>query len=355
MSYWKSIVGLGVAVMLLPTYAKASTLIPSEDTEAQSSVLMSQEPLSAMFLEAKLAEATTSLATDLGQLDSESTALENTVIAPTQRLLAQANTASETNIPGSLNPTWRFSFEPFASVPLRTTGNLRAGNINVPINVGLSQILDPLNFAFSGKFEAWYENQGIIFNAGYFSTGISDTRDFTLPPALQGVLPGSLAVDASANLLKIDLLYAYRFSGEPENGYSRGFTEFDLPPLSFDLMGGLRFYSLAQEVVLTNALGNSLSRSSSSTIIAPIIRGRLRWNTSDYLALKLDTSFSGFGFGDATPFSWSSLAALEWLFSGNTSINIGYQINYVDISTDSGSAALNLTGHGPYLGMIFRF
>ncbi|NJL46529.1 MAG: hypothetical protein HC929_02140 [Leptolyngbyaceae cyanobacterium SM2_5_2] len=90
-------------------------------------------------------------------------------------------------------------------------------------------------------------------------------------------------------------------------------------------------------------------------IAEPVIRGRLRWNTSDDLALLLDADVSGFGLSDSFTWSWSALAALEWLFSGNTSLTAGYQINYIDFQTNGGSNQLNLTAHGPYLGFTFRF
>ncbi len=93
----------------------------------------------------------------------------------------------------------------------------------------------------------------------------------------------------------------------------------------------------------------------SNVLVEPVIRGRLRWNTSDYLALKVDADVSGFGLGDSLTFSWSALAGLEWLFSGNTSLTAGYQINFIDFQSDSGSNQLNLTAHGPYLSFTFRF
>lgn len=253
---------------------------------------------------------------------------------------------------------WHFLFEPFIALPLNTRITSSTGDIDIDIDIDIGDIassFNRLNFAFLGKFEAWYENQGVVINTSYFAVGGGRVREFRVPPPLQGTLPGILTADFSADLLKADLMYAYRFSAPPENGYGQGFTEFDLPPISFDLMGGARLYWVAQEATLTSGLGPSLSQSSSNVIVEPVIRGRLRWNTSDNLALKLDADVSGFGLGDAFTFSWSALTALEWMFSGNTSFSAGYQINHVNFDRNGGSNNINFTSHGPYLSFIFRF
>jgi hypothetical protein len=267
-------------------------------------------------------------------------------------------TPTTTPDPAATASVWHFSFEPFIVLPLNTNIGSTTQDVGIDIDISLGDVASSfsrLNFAFLGKFEAWYENQGVVLNTEYFAVGGGQVRDFRVPPRLQGVLPGTLTADFSADLLKADLMYAYRFSDPPAGGYGRGFTEFDLPPISFDLMGGARFYWLAQEATLTSGLGGSISQSTSNVIVEPVIRGRLRWNTSDYLALKLDTNVSGFGFGDAFTFSWSALTALEWMFSGNTSFSAGYQINHVNFDRNGGADNINLTSHGPYLSFLFRF
>lgn len=417
MNYTINFVGLGATVaiaLLLPTQATANALTPLKDADGQPSALTRVEPLPAIVpdvvpdvvLEAEVtagiaelppedlelipalevaetedpiedaeaavpandsvqgvgaadevvADAPIAATPGTTALDLQPTA-DTAPAVPEMPLFAQEDAAPALTDDGSAAPetVWHFSFEPYIALPVSTTGNLRVNRINVPIDVGLSQVLDPLNFAFMGQFEAWYEHQGIVFSTEYFAAGRNNVRNFTLPPVLQGVLPGTLTANTSLDMLTADLLYAYRFSGEPENGYGRGFTEFDLPPVSFDLMGGLRFSWLAQQTTLTTGLGRSIGASTSNVVAEPVIRGRLRWNTCDTLALKFDTSVSGFGLGEAFTFSWSGLAALEWLFSGNTSLNAGYQVNYVTYSGDSGARAIDLTSHGPYLSVLFRF
>ncbi|WP_017300997.1 hypothetical protein [Nodosilinea nodulosa] len=359
MHYAINFVGLGaaVAVLLLPTQARANALTQLEGAGEHAPVPMAVEMTKDSGQRLGAAGEATADVPIAATPGATATDLQPVADAdlPAMPLIAQEAVVPALMDDGSAAPetVWHFSFEPFIALPVSTTGNLRVNRINVPIDVGLSQVLDPLNFAFMGKFEAWHEHQGVVFSTEYFAASRNNVRNFTLPPVLQGVLPGTLTANTSADILTADLLYAYRFSGEPENGYGRGFTEFDLPPVSFDLMGGLRFSWLAQQTTLTSGLGPSLGASTSNVMVEPVIGGRLRWNTSDTLALKLDTSVSGFGLGDA--FSWGGLAALEWLFSGNTSLNAGYQVNYVRFSGDSGARAIALTSHGPYLSLLFRF
>lgn len=256
---------------------------------------------------------------------------------------------------GIASPTpsqWHFSFEPFVVLPLSTTGTLGVGDVAIDVNAGLSELLSPLNLAFLGQFEGWYENQGFVVNTTYFAAGESATANFDLPPLS---FPLALEGSASADLWRTDLLYAYRFTKPPESGYGAGFTEFDLPPVSFDLMGGLRFYSLSQEVSVNSNVGVSRSLSNSDFILEPVLRSRLRWNTSDYLAVLLDSSVSGLSLTGGSTFSVTATAGVEWLFSGNTSLSAGYQLNYIDYAASGRDGELDLLAHGPRLSFIFRF
>lgn len=266
--------------------------------------------------------------------------------------IPETPSSSETEAGASSSSQWHFSFEPFVVLPVSTTGTLRVRDISVDVNAGLSEVLAPLNLAFLGQFEGWYENQGFVVNATYFSAGESATANFDLPPL---PFPLALEASASADLLRTDLLYAYRFTEKPESGYGEGFTEFDLPPVSFDLMGGLRFYWLSQEVSVNSNVGFSASRSNSDFILQPVVRGRLRWNTSDYLAVLLDTSVSGLSLTGDSTFAVTATAGIEWLFSGNTSLSAGYQVNYIDYATNGGETGLDLLAHGPRLSFTFRF
>ncbi|NJL46530.1 MAG: hypothetical protein HC929_02145 [Leptolyngbyaceae cyanobacterium SM2_5_2] len=149
--------------------------------------------------------------------------------------LAQAGSGDETA------SVWHFSFKPFMLIPVNIDANLRVRDIGVNVNAGLGDVLEALDFAFLGDFEGWYEHQGFVLRTEYFAVSTARTRNFNIPPVLQGILPSELTASASADLLSLDLLYAYRFSEPPEGGYGEGFTEFELPPVSFDLMGGCGF------------------------------------------------------------------------------------------------------------------
>ncbi len=253
---------------------------------------------------------------------------------------------------GNSPSQWHFSFEPFVVLPLSTTGTLAVRDLSVNVNAGLSELLSPLNLALLGQFQGWYENQGFVVNATYFSAGEGASTSVNIPPL---PFPLDLRGEASADLFRTDLLYAYRFTEEPESGYGDGFTEFDLPPITFDLMGGLRFTWLSQDVSVNSNVGFSRSLSNSDFILQPVIRGRLRWNTSDYLAVLLDTSVSALSFTGDSTFAVTATAGVEWLFSGNTSLSAGYQLNYIDYSGEGGRGRLDLLAHGPRLSFIFRF
>ncbi|HEY9888555.1 MAG TPA: hypothetical protein V6D02_09165 [Candidatus Obscuribacterales bacterium] len=251
---------------------------------------------------------------------------------------------------------WRFVVEPYLYLPLNTTGDVEARNVEVPFDYSLGDILESLTFAFYGRFEAWKGPWGMVFDGYYFNTVESDSQNIPtaiLPPGLLPPQLTQLPVEGSVEtaFLKLDFAGAYRFGdGNLPNALSTAETEFDLGPFVFDAIAGLRLYSFSNEIELSS-LGFQRDFSRSDTFVEPLIGGRARWNFSDHLAAIAALNLSGFGIG--TDISLESQVGIDWLASGNTSLTAGYRFTYIDYT--QGSAGFNLFQHGPTLGVKFRF
>ena len=268
-------------------------------------------------------------------------------------LLTQA-TDSADEIP------WRFSIEPFFYVPFGANGDVTVRGISAPINAGISDtfstIVNDLNFAAFGRFEAWKGPWGIFFGGAYVNLGTGQTATIPVPPALQQIgLPSQATLSAAAgtSFVQLDLGGAYRFGDSNlATALRTADTEFDLGPFVFDALAGVRFYSFNNNLVLTGPLGNQFEFDQSKTSFEPMLGGRARWNLSHNLAALAGGSMSGFGLGDLT-FSAAGYAGVDWLFSGNTSLLASYGFTYLDYT--SGNSGVNLFTHGPNIGVKFRF
>lgn len=80
------------------------------------------------------------------------------------------------------------------------------------------------------------------------------------------------------------------------------------------------------------------------------------WQLDERWTLGLRGDVSGFGEG-GNDLSWLVLAGADWRFRENTSLKIGYQANGTDFSSErsDGDFVYDMTQHGPYLGLTFRF
>jgi len=64
---------------------------------------------------------------------------------------------------------WRHAAGVYLFAPLRTKGTSTIGGVSAGIDMNLSDVLDVLDFAASGRYEAWKGDWGIIFDANYAS------------------------------------------------------------------------------------------------------------------------------------------------------------------------------------------
>ncbi len=248
------------------------------------------------------------------------------------------------------SPRWRFTLQPYGFVPLSVEGDVTVRDFTADINLGLDDILSTLSFAAAGRFEAWRGNLGFVFDAAYFSVENDSSTSRSVPDCLDCIFPSEIDTETKVRYGQFDLGVGYRFASVDP---AAAMTEFDLGPVVFDAIVGMRIYAIQGEIDISTNLDTSRELERSKTIFEPLVSGRVRWNISPTVAGWARGDIAGFGIEGMT-FSAALTGALEWMFSGNTSLLLGYRVSSIEYTSDQ-DLELDLLLHGPYLGAVFRF
>ncbi|HEY9643633.1 MAG TPA: hypothetical protein V6C57_24300, partial [Coleofasciculaceae cyanobacterium] len=252
-------------------------------------------------------------------------------------------------------PRWRFSFEPYGYIPVSVDGNVSIGNFstnidrNTSVQDVISKLSSTLNFGFIGRAEAWREHLGFIVDAFYLNLGQNNTATRDVPCCFQNIIPSRIDTDITVSYGQFDLGAGYRFAN---GNLATAATEFDAGPVIFDVIAGMRIYTLSQNIDISTNLGTNRELGRSATFVTPLLSSRLRWNLSHRWALGARADFAGFGVSGLN-LAWSATAGVEWMFSGNTSALLGYRFSSIDYNRNE--LGVDLQFHGPYLGIKFRF
>lgn len=252
----------------------------------------------------------------------------------------------------SHSPRWHVTFTPYGFVPLSVDGSATVRDFTADFNLGLDDILSPLNFAAAGRIEAWRGNLGFIFDGAYFNVGQENSRSRSIPNCLCNIFPSEIETEVNVQYGQFDLGVGYRVGANLSNAA----TEFDMGPLVFDAIVGIRIYTLHQEIDLSTNIGTDRNLENSNTIVTPLASGRFRWNLSPKLAGWVRGDIAGFGIG-GTLMAASVTGGIDWMFSGNTSLLLAYRISSLQYNTDvrGEDFDLDLLLQGPYMGIVFRF
>ncbi len=231
-----------------------------------------------------------------------------------------------------------------------------APNFFIPLEDGGEDFSESVNYSL--RFEAWnlYNNVILFIEPAYLERGLTETVSLDVPASLQNQVSSQFQTELDSQYFTLDVGLGYRFFEQSSNNPLGRTSEFDLPPVSFDILAGARVIFSWNDVTATSNLGQTATASRQQTWAEPLVGGRLRWNVSDQVALLFDGEVSGFGIGDLS-FSWKAGGAVDWKFAGNTSLLAGYQVSGFDYTLRSGGNSLryDMLSHGPYLSVLFRF
>jgi hypothetical protein len=250
-----------------------------------------------------------------------------------------ASSVSAQSLPalGKSETDWRYTLGLYAFLPISTTGTSTVGGQTVPIDLDLGDVLDLLDFAAAGRFEAWKGDFGLILDANYVSI------------SADGPLPGPLGSTFSVNVRQkwLGLLAAYRVADGTYGANNQRYT--------FDIQGGARYNSLRQVVdVQTPGPLNPPTVGGDESWFEPVIGARGMWRLNDKWTTIASIDLGGFGAG-GNDLQIGANIGFDYQPWDNTSVIFGYRYFSMDYSTtlSSGVFAYDTTQHGPYIGVKF--
>ena len=201
----------------------------------------------------------------------------------------------------------------------------------VETELSFSDILDDLDFALFGTFEA---RNGPWFVLGDFNySALTSTRDSPF-----GVVFSDVEVETELTIASA----------------LGGYTVVDRPDLRIDAGAGLRFYDVSVD---TRFIGNpgvqdrgfALSDSWTDLILGVQLRAPVadRWFVRGY------ADVGGFGFSGSSELSWQVYAGGGYMINDTWAVEAGYR--HLSIEKELDRTDVTLEQSGPLLGLTARF
>lgn len=199
---------------------------------------------------------------------------------------------------------------------------------NVTSDQSSSDLLDDLDFAFMGAFEAQRDRWSFIGDLVYSS--LSDGHATPL-----GRLYSEATLKTSLGALTGYGLY--RVSGASD--------------VAVDLGLGLRAFTLSTDATLTGAALPSVTASTDTQWVDPLVAGRI--------IVPFNEKWSGTAILDAggtgSSNSWNGVATVNYKMSEDWSVNAGYRYLHVEKDVGDQPTPTTLDLSGPLIGLSFRF
>jgi opacity protein-like surface antigen len=221
---------------------------------------------------------------------------------------------------------WSYAAVIYAWLPgIDSSFETEFGTVESSLSTG--DVLDDLDFAFMGAFEARTGNWSLIGDLLY--SRLSDGR-----ATPRGVLFSEATLKTSVTALTGYALY--RLSGDA--------------PVAADLGLGFRAFNVTADATLTSASRlETRSASGDSNWVDPLIAGRLIVPFDDLWSGTLIADAGGTGASD----TWQALATVNYRISDAWSVNAGYR--YMSIEKELSGIPTTLDLSGPLIGFSYRF
>jgi len=249
---------------------------------------------------------------------------------------------------GASDDEWRFTVTPYLFLPVSTTGTSTVAGGSVDLDLSLKDVLKHLDFAVSGRGEAWKGDFGIIVDTYYVNIGGDESI------GLPGPAGGTVGIDVDVRQFWFDLLGAYRVAHGAYDETGRRY--------SIDLQAGVRYNRLRQKVDadvsvdIGPGVGFQTTLGGTEDWFEPVVGVRGAVELSDRWTFAAKADFGGFGIsGDHL--QWKVITGFDYRPWDQTSIKLGWQFYGIDYSTNrsDGKFAYDVFQTGPYLGMSYHF
>ncbi|WP_420338432.1 outer membrane protein [Roseibium sp.] len=263
-----------------------------------------------------------------------------------------ADLANET--PPSYEPIenispWTFELGAYGFVPISIDGTSTVEGGAVDLDLGPDEIFDLLQFAISGRGEAWRKRDandgsafGFVLDAQYVNLGLSN----------QGIGPASNGtVKADIRQGIIDAAVGYRFPSiaTGSNPHQR---------IEFDVTAGARYNYIRQKIKVIPGLPAPFTQDlgEDKHWVSPLVGARANFVFNDRWNMVVRGDISGFGVSGEN-LSWSLSGIAGYKFTEKATFRFGYRVYDIDYSDGEGANEFgyDITQHGPFLGLSYKF
>lgn len=232
----------------------------------------------------------------------------------------------------SFSDDWNYDITAYFFLPTSTSGTSTVAGVSGDVDLDLQDALNLTDLAFSGRFEAWKGDWGLISDLNYFGLSHSASR------------PGSGSIDIDVRQSWLSFLGAYRVASGTYGDSNLRY--------SVDLQFGARYNSLTQDIAISGP-GPGVSLGGTETWWEPVIGARAAWELDPNWSVALMADAGGLN-GNT---QWSTTVGLDYSAWENTSVVFGLRYYSIDYSTQrpDGTFAYDINQFGPFFGFTYRF
>ncbi len=252
-------------------------------------------------------------------------------------LIAASASAEPLSFSGLNEEEWRHEITLYGFLPAQTSGTSTIAGSSVPLDLKFSDAVELLEFAISGRYEAWKGDWGVILDVNHIDLGAG------------GSAPGPAGVELDADIRQswVSLLAAYRVANTTYGSDGRR--------MAVDIQGGVRYNKIKQEIS-ADPSPPPFPLGGTEDWWEPVIGARGMWEIHDDWAVILQGDLGGFGVG-GNNLQYGANLLFDWKPWQNTSIKFGYRFYGIDFETDrsDGDFAYQVDQHGPVIGVTFRW
>jgi len=241
---------------------------------------------------------------------------------------------------------WEFRLMPYVWIPTMKA-NSTINGLSGSLTLRPNDIIKYIDFGAMGRVEAWKGKWGFSFDGLFMNLGASQSfqgrRDSVV-----------FNIDADVRLGMADFGLMYRL-------FEKSFGKNNQQKLTLEPYVGLRYGYLRQKIDLDVTIPRlgSFGRTfgTSEDWVEPFIGGRLIWDLNNKIAFNVRADAGGFGIGNASDLTWQIVGGMDYKFSKNWILNVGYR--YVDLDYSHGSGddkfGIRLKAYGPVIGLTIKF
>jgi opacity protein-like surface antigen len=233
---------------------------------------------------------------------------------------------------------WQFEATPyFWASGLKATTQI-GDQPQITMDESFNDLLNKLDMAARGMFEARHDRWGMLFDGMYFKLSDSATATRTGPGPVGATATANANVTLKETIMSGALAYRVLEGRTP-----------------VDVLGGARYTKVNVDADIGASLygpigigaSTTVARSGNKSWTDPFVGARVAHPIADRWTL---TGYADTGGSNKT---WQAIAGADYKYSEAVSVKFGYR--YLKVEYDNGNVNIDIKQYGPYAAVGIRF